>query len=262
MITKNILVLCGCAFIQFFSFNCFSQVDTLYFDIDDKEIDKVSFKDKLRSKFYGGVRYSTDTLVVQELIPNYVFGKLSPNLKSQLFKMLSSRNNIDTLKTLLIYYKDTLISRNEFPKRDYLIFRDSLGEVMGISKKTGWYFDVRPYKKAKYHEVKYSYKSFNKIMRFNFKKYKRFKQVEPVFFYGYNKGLDLNNLKVQWHKDYGHLIKKLFKYKNYWFRQLILKPNGEFFVSIGSQNIDNKELFNEKKWNAYRNTYFNKMKIN
>lgn len=249
-------------FIQLFSLNAFSQKDTLYFDINENEIDKVSFNTKIHSKFYGGIRYSSDTLVVQELIPNHVFGQLSPVVKSQLFKMFSSRSNIDTLKTLSIYYKDTLITRNEFPKKDLMIFRDSLGEVMGTSKFNGVYFDGRLYKKAKYHECEYSYKTFNKITQSILKKHRKFKDVLPLFFYGYNKGFDINAQKVKWNKDYAYLIKKLFKHKDYFFKQLILKSNGEFYVRYDAYGINFKELFDDEQWNIYREAYFNEMKIN
>ncbi len=247
---------------QLFLSSGFSQVDTLYFDIDGNKINKHTFKSKFRSKFYDGIRYAADTLVVEELMPNHIFGQLSPVAKSQLFKILSIRNNIDTLKILSIFYKDTLLARNEFPKKDYLIFRDSLGNVMGISKLRGWYFDGRAYREAKWHERKYSFKNFNKICYSNFKNHKRFKHVTPVFFYGFNKGLDLSTLKVKWYQDYGFLIKKLFMYKNYWFQQLILKPNGEFFIRIGSKPIHKKELFDEEQWNAHRDAYFSEIKIN
>ncbi len=239
-------------FIQLFSLNAFSQKDTLYFDIYENEISKVVFNTKLHSKFYNGIRYSSDTLVVQGLIPNHVFGQLSPVVKSQLFKMLSSRSEIDTLKTLSLYYKDTLITRNEFPKKDLLIFRDSLGKVMGTSKLIGWYFDGRPYKKAKYHDRIYSFKGFNRLTLSIFKKYRKFKHVEPVFFYGTNNGLDLNTLKVKWHKDYGYLIKNLFRYKDYWFGQLIIKPNGEYYVRYGYVEGDYRKLFNIKEWDKQK----------
>lgn len=249
-------------FIQLFSSIGFSQNDTLYFDTNENEITKVSFKSKLNSKICDGYRYSTDTLVVQELIPNHVFGQLRPISKSQLFKLLSLRSDIDTLKILSVYYKDTLITRNEFPKKDFMIFRDSLGEVMGTSKRSGAYFDGRRYRNAKYREVEYSYKGFNKIALSILKKNRKFKHVMPLFFYSYNKGLDLNALKVKWSKDHGHIIKNLFRFKDFGFRQLILKPNGEFFVRIGSKKITFKELFDEKEWNVHRDAYFNEIKKN
>ncbi|KJD33562.1 hypothetical protein PK35_06890 [Tamlana nanhaiensis] len=244
-------------------FNGFSQVDTLYFDINKEAISKAKFNKKIESKVYDGIRFITDSLVIQDVIPNHLFGQLDLVTKSQLFKMFSARNGIDTTKTLTVFYHDTLITENEFPEKSIMTFRDSLGEFRGTSKYNGIYFDGRKYRKAKYHAVEYSLKDFNKVTISKVKTFKKFKNVTPVFFYAHNNGLDLTKLKVIWHKDYGHILHKLFATNNYFFRTLVIKPNGEYFVRYGDKFVaEKKDIFNEKDWAKLKNEYFKEMRTN
>lgn len=244
----------------FFVLNFYAQTDTLYYDLKKQEINKIKFKNKLDSNFYHLVRYSTDTLVVEALYPNYLFGKLQPKVKSQLFKILNSRHKIDTLKTLSIYDIDTLKLKEEFPRKNTMTFRDSLGNVLGVSKSFGNTFDGRKYRgKAKFHDTEYNYKTFIRYHKSILKKHKRFKNVTPLFFYNYNNGTDLEVGKIKWYKDFGQLIKNIFKYEDRRFVHLVIKPNGEFYVWLGYTRINYRGLFKDKLWDINKKSYFNEI---
>lgn len=96
----------------------FSQTkDTIYFDEELGNINKLTFTQKLGSSIYYAVTYNTNSTVYHELRFTHLFSKLSPIHKQQLFSILYQRNKIDTTKSILIHYQEVLKSINDFPKK-------------------------------------------------------------------------------------------------------------------------------------------------
>lgn len=152
-------------------------------------------------------------------------------LKSQLFKLLNKRSNIDTTKTLIIHYNDSLKSPNQYSEKGETKYMVSFG-----------------------HEHLNTYKGFlighkNCLRRHN--KYKKIANV--LHFYITNNGHPSRYKKLFWYKDYGSIIKKMFSdsYKN--FDRIIIHPNGEFYLGFQSHRYEN--LIKKKDWDEYRDEF-------
>lgn len=226
--------------ICFFNLNIvLCQVDTTYVDESNNYISKQDFYNKIKTPIYSGIRFSTDTLVMEKLRFRYFFGNLDEVIKSQLFKLLSKRHGIDTTKSLIIHYSDTLKSSEEFPKQDTIIYLDTLKQR---------------------HRHLSSYKKFiywhKKCIR-NHKKYDKYAQV--FHFYGTNNGQPLDYKKIHWYKDYGLVIRKVFSdsYRN--FSNIILHPDGSFFLGYNNE-ISYKDLVKKQKWDVQSNDFKKRIK--
>ena len=218
----------------------YAQLDTLYLDESDRLITKTIFQHKTGSPLYHGLRFDTDTLVLNKVRFNYYFGKLTPSVKTQFFKLLNKRHQIDTTKTLIIHYQDTLKTQDQFPEKDSIVYLDSLSER---------------------HIHLWGYDSFlnaNKKCIKNHNKYK--KTSELLHFYGHNLGHPNNVKKLVWYKDYGLIIKKLFadSYRN--FKIIIIHSDGEFFVESRLNEIPNNHLIRRKKWDDYKADFVRRCK--
>lgn len=60
-------------------------------------------------------------IVTLKARPSYFFGTIEKVKKQQLFKLLAQRNNVDTTKTIVIHYQDTLKRIDEFPKTNKIV---------------------------------------------------------------------------------------------------------------------------------------------
>lgn len=241
----------------FFSIVTNAQKDTLCFDEADHLISKALFNKKISSNIYHGLQLDTDTLVIQKVRFNYCFGNLQPTIKSQLFKLLSSRHQIDTTKTLVIHYIDTLRSISEFPKQNSVVYKDSLGNIIPI-KKNGSSFDLASARNIKTHEHILNHQSFVKQHERCLKDHKKLKaNIEVLHFYAVNNGHPEQVSDVKWYKDYGSVLKKVFSdgYKN--FNNIIVHPNGDFYMQSFKSEIPYKDLVKKIKWSEYEQ-HFNK----
>jgi hypothetical protein len=222
----------------------YSQVKkkTIYLNENYTEITKREHHKKLKSKIYHSLTYDLDSLVYKKLRLSHFFGKLDKLKKQQLFKLLYVRNSIDTTKTLVFHYKDTLKLKSEFPKNDTVVFL-----------------------KNGRHKHLISYKKFLKQHTNCVKKHNQFTNVTVVHYYHINNGHQDVIGELIWYKDPSGIIKRLFSdtYEN--FKYFILKPNGTFFIQSVRESKTN--IFDEVlkgKWDKYetkfykRYNYFNK----
>ncbi|WP_396601696.1 hypothetical protein [Algibacter sp. R77976] len=247
--------------VTLFSSNAFSQSDTLYFNLDGVKINKERFKNKIEKDFYEATMYTTDTLVEMKLKLLYCFGKLSGDVKTQLFKLLSSRHEVDTTKILSCFYKDTLKSKSEFPLKNEIYLISNVGDTLkkrSFSNIRSMYYTSKQWKKQN-GEIKTlrNYKAYHRLnrgyIRWNHNDYK--KSVELLMFYGVNNGGSDKIQGLKWHKDYGNVIKKLFNYKDENFSYVLIKPNGEFFIKYGFIATPFSDLFNNTDWEFHRNKF-------
>jgi hypothetical protein len=232
----------------FFSFNISAQKDTLCLDENDNLISKEFFYKKINSKIYHGLRFETDTLVLLKSRFNFYVGELKPIVKNQLFKLLRSRHQIDTSKTLVIHYLDTLRAKSEYAKKNAVIYYDSLNRVIKpIIKSTsiidGVKFDFSNFHKTVKHEHIQNYKSFIKLNRRCVRQYKNYKNEVLVFhFYNFNNGHPNEVKELTWYKDYSSLLKKLFFHEYTKTDFLIIKPSGEFIVGYPDSDFYNSHV--------------------
>lgn len=259
VVNKKLRVVLINIVISFGSVFAFSQSDTLYLDENNNYISKTVFYKKEKSSVYKGIRFSTDTLVVEKLRFKYFFGSLKPKIKTQLNQLLKKRHQIDTTKTLIIHYIDTLKSKSDFPKRSRTIFYDSLGKEVKI-RKSNIAIAVSQQKKIVRHKHIVGYKDFISAHKKCERKHKKYKNYALVLhFYRYNSGHPKTYKELRWYKDYGGIIRKIFSdnYKN--FDNIIFHPNGKFYLGYNSK-FSYDDLIKKRKWNDYEKKFNQRVK--
>jgi len=225
----------------FFCFNFLflnAQSDTVYVDENNQYISKSIFSRKAKSGLYNGQRFSTDTLVLEKLRLKQYFGLLEPKVKSQLFKLLYSRNHIDTTKIIIIHYNDTLRKPSEYVKDGEIKYMYSFA-----------------------HEHYNTHKGFilaHKKCKNRNKKYKKIAQV--LHFYSTNNGHPISYKEHTWYMDYGFLIKKIFLSDELKTQRMIIRPNGEFFVGFYKHYLY-ENLIEKRKWYKSKNEFEKKLKV-
>ncbi|MFV0566220.1 MAG: hypothetical protein ACK5NB_10350 [Flavobacteriaceae bacterium] len=245
-------------------FSVFAQMDTLRVDENNRPISKYNFYKKEKSPLYSGFRFSTDTLIIEKLRYNYFFGKIESPKKEQILKLFSKRHQIDTSKTLVIHYLDTLKSINDYPKRSRTIFYDSLGQEVKHSIKlthmySGLKVDASKSGEIARHKHILNHKDFFLINKRCVKSYKRKKNVEVLHFFGVNMGHPEAYKKIKWYKDYGFVLGKIFADKTDNFKNIILRPNGEFYVSDYYMSVDEVSL-RLKNWDKEKENFYQTIK--
>ncbi|APY10037.1 hypothetical protein BWZ22_01725 [Seonamhaeicola sp. S2-3] len=245
----------------------FGQQDVIHIDENGKSISANVFKTKISSSIYHGVRYDTDSLVLQEIKYNYRFGKLLPNAKKQLFQLLSLRHQIDTTRILMIHYIDTLRAVSEFPKKSSTILYDSLNQEIKSVQKTITYplggvkIDLSNNQKVYKQEHVLNYRDFINSYKRCYRRYRKYKQVSVFHFYDYNNGHPNELKKLKWFQDYGGVLKKLFFNEKSRGYNVIIKPSGEFFIEYRENHITFDDLINSKKWNEMKINFDKEIKV-
>ncbi|MBP0905146.1 hypothetical protein ACFSKN_05800 [Mariniflexile gromovii] len=239
----------------------YAQRDTIYVDENGKSISKKVFANKMNSSIYYGMRYSGDSLVLQEINYRYRFGQLMPIPKSQLFKLLNKRHGIDTTKTLVIHYIDTLLAKSKFPKHNKIVSYDSLGHEIKNPIKShrisdGVVFDLNNLRKVAKHVHVQNHRSFIKSYKSCVRKFKKLKNDNVLFhFYNYNEGHPNEVKQVKWYQDHGGLLKKMFVQGKNQFNSLIIKPSGEFFVEYKESYKIQYYILESEGWDKIKNDF-------
>ena len=223
-------------FIMFFVVTtCFSQKKekTIYVDENYLVISKKLHKKRLKSEIYHSLSYDLDTIKYEKLRLSYFFGKFEKIKKQQLFKLLFLRNGIDTTKTLVFHYSDTLKAKYLFTKRDGVV-------------------DLKNGK----HKHEISYDTYLKRHIECVEKWEKNIGVTMLHYYNINIGHPEKVGKVKWYKDPSGVVRNIFRddYKNYNF--FVVKPNGQFFVYSlrGTQKINYEKLITSR-WDYYEKKF-------
>ncbi|NER18498.1 hypothetical protein [Spongiivirga citrea] len=216
----------------------FSQKKKIYFDESGKKVSSLIFDQKLYSSIYYGVNYHTKDYDVSTLYLNYYIGKIDSIKKHQLFSLLSQRNQIDTTKTILIHYKDSLKSIASFPEKDTV-----------IQLKNGR------------HKHLHSHITFLKQHENCVRRFKRKKDINVYHFYTSNDGHPEIYDNLKWHKDHLQMLKKLFSNREnlgyYW--HLVIHPNGDYFVY--NRNLNTaiyRDLMKQRRWKKHLSSFIKK----
>lgn len=234
MNVKGFLVLFFCFSLLFIN----AQSDTLYVDEDNQYISKSIFAKKAKSGLYNGQRFSNDTIVLETLRLIYYFGELEPRVKSQLFKLQHSRNHIDTTKTIMIHYNDTLrkpsyYAENNKEKYMYSFAHEHYNTHKGF---------IEAHKKCKKRNRKFR------------------KTLQVLHFYNTNSGHPDQYKGYVWYKDHGFLIKKLFFNGYFHSLTMIIRPSGEFFIGYFNYFLSS-DLIEKHEWEKYKSEFENKLEI-
>lgn len=215
---------------------CFSQKkkESVYLDESYNVITKKQYNKRLNSEIYHSLNYDLDTIKYKKLRLSHFFGKLEGVKKQQLFKLLYLRNGVDTTKTLVFHYNDTLKAKKYFPEKDSVAY----------------------FKKGR-HKHLICYDTFLEQHKKCVDKWRKKDNISILHYYCVNKGHPDEIGEVLWYKDPSNVIKNVFRddYKN--FKFFALKPNGHFFVySIrDSKKLDYVKLI-ANKWEFYEKKFY------
>ncbi len=190
------------------SYSCFSQQkDTIYFNFSGEQIHRDNFYKKVNSSLFGATMYDLDTIVVLKTRRSYLFGEINDKERNQLFKLINKRNHVDTTKTMVIHYIDTLKAVHQFPRREKIIQLEGGGHRHDITHRTF----IRGGKNCR--------KTFSK-----------YKHSNVYHFYKFNNGHPKAFKKLTWEKDNYKLIRKItaFDFKSNYV--IAISPKGDFFI--------------------------------
>lgn len=211
------------------------QKDTLYINETNEDINKRVYNLKVKSNLFAGLRFENDTLVLYKLRFSHLFGTLENSKKNQLFKLISSKNKVDTTKIIIIHYQDTLKRISQFAKKTGIVFnKDSTSHRHVISHKTF----INQHKKC---------------VRTLGKRNKS----QVYHYYNFNNGHPETYKKVDWYKDNLSLIDKIFRDSYRRFNTIIIHPNGDFFCR--NYNDENSNIFKDitkgKRWKKHKKEF-------
>ena len=216
-----------------FLINGYSQtVQNIYLDEINQIIPYQRFKQKVSSKVYTSTKFYDKDNAYHKLDFAYYMGKLDSERKGQLFLLLSQRINVDTSKTIVIHYRDTLKALSSYPKYDSIIkLPDGKHRHLG------------------------SHRRFIKEHLSCIQSH-RGKETQLYHFFEVNEGHPLTFEEIKWFQDPSGTVKKVFQSKfsqsTYWF--LVIHPNGDFAVRNNiSASLNDKwnHFLKHKKWEKY-----------
>lgn len=201
----------------------------IYVDENLKYISETQFCKKKESPLYYGFNYSTKDTLLSRLFLSYDMGKLNKKSKNQLFSLLSQRNNVDTTRRILIHYRDTLFSKNNYPRIDSILYS------------------------SKNHLGKNSYESFIQGV-INCENEENGNDIKVYHFYKHNQGHPKEIKEVSFNQDHLGMVNRLFHNTDglhrYW--AVLIFPDGRYIrnnrIFRGYSPINWQRLKKGKGW--------------
>ena len=221
------------------TFSSYAQKKSYYLDENMHEVNHVLYLEKCSSRILKCLVFTTDSLIIHKVVFRYKFGNIDSlgykQIKSQLVQ--NKKNKLNKNTVLLINYRDSLY--------------DSKARERGYER------HIKKHKNV--HHKPFSVKNFHKRRRtwikLQKKCIKKFNKLNAATFYVYN--YDYGSIKeypeLGWTKDrsvFKNVFFKIIRNNNF----LIIKPNGEFFLS-GDYHLYNdliKKLIQEKDWSSFK----------
>jgi hypothetical protein len=216
------------------------QKDIIYLDENMSKIDSIIYKKKCKSTVLKCLEYKKDSLfIIHKVLYKYTFGKISKTETIQLKKPLSINKTFNSQSNIVINYRDSLYDYNARKRNSdrHLKSHDSFKHIALTHKK---------FNSSRKIWIKQQKKCINKIKN----KY----NTETFYVYKYDYGSIKHYPDLGWIKDRGN-FKTIFFGIMYNFNMLILRPNGEYFLSGG--HFSNKMLKNLLKndWSQYKKDF-------
>lgn len=214
--------------------------DTVFLDETDKVTTKSTYIAKLETPLFVSVWFENDTLILYKLRFSHLFGKLKDENKNQLFKLLSSRNKVDTTKIMIIHYQDSLKKESLFPKHSGVTYN----------------------KDSSKHRHVISYDKFISQHKECIRKLRKRNKNNVYHFYKHNLGHPEKYGKISWYKDHYELIDRLFRDSHRRFKTIVIRQDGNYFCRnyIG-QNIDIfDDIIKDKNWEKHNEQFMTTLK--
>ncbi len=207
------------------SFNTHGQYKNIeYLDTDKQRINFEEFSKKknlegIKVKLY--VADNGNNILYKKLTFTKCFGTLNPTEKEQLNKYFYSRYQIDTTKTWLIHYVDSLPSPEKMPEKSGIVYTDST--------------------KTK-HKHLYSFKDYHSSFKTEKKRFKKYKECSLLHFYINDNDYPMDIDNIHWCKDEHRMLKSLFFKEIDYYSTIIIHPNGEYYLSKYSHRSEDRLL--------------------
>jgi len=251
------------------SFQLYSQEkERVYVDENYQKIDFQKFTKKLQSNLFYVAKVENDTALFKKLRFKQYFGNIGLKKKYQLNKLFYKRYQIDTTKTWLIHYLDSLPDIAKMPVESGVIFLDSMGNQDGkmlsetqyknsLVRKSGnaIYLNTQINNKRHMHIISFS--DYKKIIPNEKRKYKKVKDVDLLHFYNYDKGYLKNDINNNLYKDHNLILKRTFTDGMRMYNTIILFANGDFCLN---PNGKVKKLLKPVKFKKEEKKWIKKLK--
>ncbi|CAM1347421.1 hypothetical protein [Tenacibaculum insulae] len=213
----------------------------IYVDEKYNEISFTSYQKKLSSKLFDIAIVEDKNMIYKKLRYYEYYSKLPIKTKYQLTKLFSKRFNIDSTKTLLIHYIDSVPDIKKMPIESGIEIKDSLNKTIRFISNTELKSNKNGSNYLKKHRHIQSFNDYIKNIKSEINKYHK-KRLELIHFYNQNKGFPEWKLKeIKYFKDHNSLIKKIFSDKMKTYDVILIHSNGEFYVSNTRNHSYNKE---------------------
>lgn len=271
---KHALKIAAIIAIFFFSGNANSQ-SYVFLDENGKEVPEEIFNEKCNSSllFNCMVIKQNEQLVVSQIRFKQKFGKVSPQEMEQIRKLLrkDSGRKLEKEKTLLISYYDSLADFKASKK-----MHDSLEKKFIKNYENKKDLNKKDYNSEKVaYFIDFSEEIFKKDLEDFIKKKKKCKKkfekrfnASVIFMHPDDVIKEKQYSNFNWVKDRGVINSVFIKndmqdpliYKR--IRFLILKPDGEYFISNSHFNNNTKilkTLLKNKDWSDYKEDYKNSL---
>ena len=227
-----------------------------YQDEKGNNISFSSYRFKLSSGFYYATSSSNDATLINGMKFKEEYGQLDLIQKKQLNKLYAKRNNIDSTKTWLIHYIDSLPNIRNMPKTTGLYsfneFETKIAEE--IKSRRFYHFAkdslLRSQKLYEYKgyvgysiKIALNYNDYKKISLQEHKKYAKFESVELIHFFELNKGYPKEDIKKEkLFQDEYLVLKKIFnKNVDDDYHIIVIYPNGKYY------KVYSREIFKVKE---------------
>jgi len=221
----------------------------VYLDENLTEIDSSTYSRKCRRLLFKCLEYRTDRLVVNKILEKYRFGKLNPIEYKQVKGVISriSKLKIESDKIMVIKYYDSLLNFSSVNRRHIEHTKPkktTSPDSSNSTKRPPHPFNVDIFNKNRRKWVKKNKKCIER----NENKY----NVEIIYIYKAEQNVISKYEGFNWVEDNGVLKNQFFKIM-FNFHLLIIKPNGEYFLS-GGHVTDKKvgKLLKNADWTEFK----------
>ncbi len=230
----------------------FSQdnITKVYLDENLTGIDSSTYSRKCRQLLFKCLEFKTDSLVINKILEKYRFGKLTPIEYDQIKGVITriSKIKIKSDEIIVIKYYDSLLNFSSVNRRhvEHSKPKKATSPDSSNSKKVPLHtFNRDIFKKNRKKWVKKN----KKCIKRNEDKY----NVKIIYLYKAEQDVIDEYAGFNWVKDNGVFKNQFFKIM-FNFHLLIIKPNGEYFLS-GGHITDKKvgKLLKKADWAEFKN---------
>lgn len=235
----------------FISFNGICQ-EKIYLDENMKELDYISYTKKCDAHIYKCIEFKTDTFAINKMVYKHQFGTITPSEYIQVKSILSkdSKEKIKQNAVIVVKYSDSLYSYNTTKKKHNSLIAFHQKAVYDTASNTMKYHKIN-YKTYNLNTYNKNCKNWLKEQNKCIKKFEKIDNINVIHSYLHKEKNTYNYADFHFVKDRGILKNTFFKIvKN--FNVLILKPNGEYFLSGGHlEDKKIKKLLKDSDWSNY-----------